>query len=237
MGAETIERSGMLVGLTDWHSHILPGVDDGFKTMEDSLAALDEMERLGVKHLWLTPHVMEDYPNETQKLRQRFEELKLEYNGSVTLHLGAENMLDALFEERLEQNDILTIGDAGTHILVETSYFNPPMNMYGLLEDIKRRGYYPVLAHPERYRYMDEKDYKRLKEMGIIFQANYFSMVGAYGNTARKKLDWLLKREMIDLTGSDLHRLGVLTSLVKEKPQTKASLESMKTLKDKSRKL
>lgn len=237
MGAETIEKSGMLVGLTDWHSHILPGVDDGFKTMEDSLAALDEMERLGVKHLWLTPHVMEDYPNETQKLRQRFEELKLEYNGSVTLHLGAENMLDALFEERLEQNDILTIGDAGTHILVETSYFNPPMNMYGLLEDIKRRGYHPVLAHPERYRYMDEKDYKRLKEMGIIFQANYFSMVEAYGNTARRKLDWLLKREMIDLTGSDLHRLGVLTSLVKEKPKTKASMESMKIVKEKSRKL
>lgn len=220
----------MLAGATDWHSHILPGVDDGIKEMGDSLKAIAEMEKLGVKHLWLTPHVMEDCPNETQALRKKFEELKLEYSGNVKLHLASENMLDSLFEERLEVNDFLPLGEKGSHLLVETSYYNPPMNMIGLLEKIKGKGYFPVLAHPERYQYMDEQDYQRLKEMGVLFQANYFSLIGAYGHTAQKKLEWLLKNGMIDLMGSDLHRLGALMRLVEGSPRKRKHLEAMKAV-------
>lgn len=227
---DTIKDSGMLVGSTDWHSHILPGVDDGVKEMQESLDILADMEKLGVKHLWLTPHIMEDYPNETGRLRERFEELRLAYEGNINLHLGSENMLDALFEDRLESNDLLPLGEKGNHLLVETSYFNPPMNMTGLLARVKSRGYFPVLAHPERYRYMDEKDYERLKEMGILFQANYFSLVGAYGNTAQKKLEWMLKKGMIDLMGSDLHRRHVLTALVEKSPRAVKHLEAIKTV-------
>ena len=226
----SIREAGMLAGTTDWHSHILPGVDDGFKEMEDSLKAIAELEKLGVRHLWLTPHVMEDVPNETRHLRQRFEELKLAYDGNVTLHLASENMLDTLFEDRLDENDFLPLGENGTHLLVETSYYNPPMNMTGVLERVKSKGYYPVLAHPERYQYMDEKDYERLREMGVLFQANYFSLLGAYGNTARKKLEWLLKKGMIDLMGSDLHRLHVLMNLVEKSPSSRKHLEAMKSV-------
>lgn len=226
----SIREAGMLAGTTDWHSHILPGVDDGFKEMEDSLKAIAELEKLGVRHLWLTPHVMEDVPNETRYLRQRFEELKLAYDGNVTLHLASENMLDTLFEDRLDENDFLPLGENGTHLLVETSYYNPPMNMTGVLERVKSKGYYPVLAHPERYQYMDEKDYERLREMGVLFQANYFSLLGAYGNTARKKLEWLLKKGMIDLMGSDLHRLHVLMNLVEKSPSSSKHLEAMKSV-------
>lgn len=226
----TIREGRMLEGTTDWHSHILPGVDDGFKEMEDSLKAISELDKLGVKHLWLTPHVMEDCPNETKVLRKRFEELKLSYDGNVTLHLASENMLDALFEDRLETNDFLPLGVNGTHLLVETSYYNPPMNMTGILEHVKSKGYHPVLAHPERYQYMDEKDYERLREMGVLFQANYFSLVGAYGSTAQKKLEWLLKKGMIDLMGSDLHRLRVLMSLTEKSPRGRKHLEGMKAV-------
>lgn len=232
--ASAIKDSGMLVGITDWHSHILPGVDDGFKDPADSLAAIDMMEQLGVKKLWLTPHIMEDTPNETGKLRERFEEFKNMYMGSVELHLAAEHMLDNLFEERLEADDILPIGEGGHHILVETSYFNPPMGMLRMLQDIKHRGYFPVLAHPERYRYMDEKDYMRLKEEGILFQANYFSAVGGYGETARKKLEWLFKKGYIDMMGSDLHKLGVLQHLVEKAPKNKSTETAMKMVADKS---
>ena len=230
----SIKDSGMLVGTTDWHSHILPGVDDGFKDIEDSLRALKLFEDLGVKNLWLTPHVMEDYPNETKELRKKFEELKLYYDGNISLHLASENMMDALFEERLAENDFLPLGESGTHLLVETSYFNPPMNMTGVLEQIKRKGYFPVLAHPERYRYMDEKDYIRLKEMGILFQANYFSLVGAYGETAQKKLEWLLKQDMIDLMGSDIHKYKVLETLVEQSPRKKTHLDAMMAVGGKS---
>lgn len=224
----------MLAGSTDWHSHILPGVDDGFKSLDDSLKALHLLESLGVKRVWLTPHIMEDFPNETGDLRKRFEELKLAYDGNMTLFLASENMLDNLFEERLDANDFLPLGENGNHLLVETSYYNPPMNMTGVLEKVKRAGYYPVLAHPERYQYMDEKDYRRLKEDGIIFQANYFSLLGAYGDTARKKLEWLLKHGMIDLMGSDLHRLKVIEVLADKSPRKQAHLEAMKEVGAKS---
>lgn len=226
----SIREGRMLEGITDWHSHILPGVDDGFKDMADSLKAIAEMEKLGVRHLWLTPHIMEDTPNETRELRRRFEEFKLAYEGNVKLHLASENMLDSLFEDRLEANDFLPLGDKGTHLLVETSYYNPPMNMMGLLEQVKAKGYFPVLAHPERYQYMDEKDYERLREMGVLFQANYFSLVGAYGNTARKKLEWLLKKDMVDLMGSDLHRYRVLLNLVEKAPGHRKHLDAMKSV-------
>lgn len=227
----------MLKGSTDWHSHILPGVDDGFKSIDDSLKAIKELENLGVQHLWLTPHIMEDCPNETKALLRKFEELKLVYDGNVTLHLGSENMLDALFEDRLEANDFLPIGENGTHLLVETSYYNPPMNMTGLLEQVKSKGYHPVLAHPERYQYMDEKDYERLKEMGVMFQANYFSLIGAYGSTAQKKLEWLLKKDMIDLMGSDLHRYKVLVNLIDKSPRKARHLEAMKRVAARSHNL
>ena len=230
----SLRDAEVLKGITDWHSHILPGVDDGFKEMEDSLKALADMERLGVKEVWLTPHVMEDYPNEPMELERKFEELKLAYSGNIKLHLGSENMLDALFEERLEKKDFLPMGERGSHLLVETSYFNPPMNLNGLIEKIKAKGYHPILAHPERYQYMDEKDYERIKEIGVLFQANYFSLVGAYGNTARKKLEWLLKKNMIDLMGSDLHRLHVLMNLVEKTPSNSKHLASMKVVGQKN---
>lgn len=220
----------MLAGSTDWHSHILPDVDDGIKDMEDSLKALQLLESLGVKDLWLTPHIMEDCPNETTFLKNRFEELRREYTGKIKLHLAAENMLDSLFEERLEANDFLPLGESGTHLLIETSYYNPPMNMISVLEQVKSKGYFPVLAHPERYQYMDEKDYKRLKEMGIIFQANYFSLIRAYGNTAQKKLEWLLKNDMIDVMGSDLHKVRALEFLIDKSPRKTSHLEAMKAV-------
>ena len=84
--------SDLFNGLTDWHSHILPGVDDGFKDMKDSLDAINKFEKLGISRLWLTPHVMEDYPNTPEFLKSRFEELKQAYNGTVELRLASENM-------------------------------------------------------------------------------------------------------------------------------------------------
>ena len=79
----TLEESGFFQGFTDWHSHILPGVDDGVQTLEESLRVLEEYERLGVREVWLTPHIMEDIPNTTAHLRQRFEELQAAYSQGV----------------------------------------------------------------------------------------------------------------------------------------------------------
>lgn len=113
-----------ITNFVDYHSHILPGVDDGIRTISDSLAVLSEYENLGVSNVWLTPHIMEDYPNTTDALRTRFSELKEEYKGGINLHLASENMMDELFMERLESDDLLPLNNK--HLLVETSYYNPP---------------------------------------------------------------------------------------------------------------
>lgn len=217
----------MFNGFTDWHSHILPGVDDGIKTIEDSLAVLRAYEDLGFKRVWLTPHIMEDYPNTPEDLKNRYEELKKAWTGDVEIRLAAENMLDSLFEERLNEGNLLPIGDSGNHLLVETSYYTPPMNMTELLEKIKQEGFYPVLAHPERYRYMDEKDYRKLKDMDVKFQMNFVSLVGGYGDTAKKKAEWLLDKDMIDLTGSDLHRLDSTLSFIDKSPHKGKYLDKL----------
>lgn len=205
----SLKDSGILNGFTDWHSHILPGVDDGVQNMEESLQILSFYEELGVKEVWLTPHIMEDIPNETNVLKERFAELGNAYKGTIKLHLAAENMLDNLFEERLRKNDLLPLGEEGTHLLVETSYFTPPMGFKNILLRIKSKGYIPVLAHPERYVYMDKEDYRDLIEMGIKLQLNLPSLVGGYGEEVRKKALWMVKNEYYSYSGSDVHRFSV----------------------------
>lgn len=194
-------------GATDWHCHILPGVDDGIRTMQESLQVLAYYEQIGIKDVWLTPHILEDIPNTTQLLRERFGELQREYHGGIGLHLAAENMVDDLFLERLEAGDVLPLGPQADHLLVETSYMQPPLDLYGTLRKIKAKGFVPVLAHPERYAYMSTRDYVTLKEMGCMFQLNVLSLTGNYGTTAMRKAQEMLSRGMYDLCGTDLHSL------------------------------
>lgn len=199
--------ASLLTNFTDHHSHILPGVDDGVKKMEVSLKVLERYEQLGIAEVWCTPHVMEDIPNTTEKLQARFAELCEAYQGPIKLHLAAEYMMDALFEERLEQGDLLRLGNEGNQVLVETSYFTPPMDMDSILRRIKQKGIYPVLAHPERYVYMGKDRYTSLKDDGIRFQLNLSSLSGAYGSEAKSKARWILKHDYYNLAGSDLHSL------------------------------
>ena len=207
-----VSSYGLLEGRTDWHCHILPGVDDGFKTMENSLPALARYEQVGIKEVWLTPHVMEDIPNTTAALKQRFTDLQVAYTGRLRLHLASENMMDPLFDDRLEAGDLLPLPEK--RLLVETSYFNPPIDMDGILARIKSKGWYPLLAHPERYMYMDFKRYEALKADEIEFQLNITSLIGAYGPDVKAKAEKLLQAGMYNYSGTDLHRLSSLEHLL-----------------------
>ena len=214
---KNILEANVLAGMTDVHCHLLPGVDDGVANLEEAHRALDFMESLGVRRIFLTPHIMEDIPNPTARLRERFAELLAAYKGNVVLNLAAENMLDKLFEERLEQGDLLPLGKDGRHLLVETSYFNPPMGLDDILRRIQAKGYYPLLAHPERYIYMEENDYARLKSMHIKFQLNLFSLMDLYGKEVRKRAKELQSKGMYDYIGTDLHRIAVLNNLLEKR--------------------
>lgn len=208
-----LKKSGLLDKKSDVHSHILYGVDDGVQQLEESLQILRELENLGIENLWCTPHIMEDIPNQTNFLQERFLQLKQAYKGKIQLHLAAEYMIDNVFNERLSNKDLLPHGELKNHLLVETSYFNPPLNLEETLQEIYSIGYYPLLAHPERYAYMEDSDYIRLKSNGIKFQLNLLSLKGMYGKTAQKKAEWLLSKNYYDQVGSDIHSIHQIHAL------------------------
>ena len=193
----------MLDGFCDCHCHLLPGVDDGVQERDETMQILEVWASLGVKEVWLTPHIMEDIPNEPVALRKRFETLTGTITGTIELHLAAEHMMDGPFSKRLEKGDIMPFDNE--KLLVETSYYTPPMNMGAIIERIKEKGYEPLLAHPERYQYMDDSDYKMWKQRGVLLQLNLPSLVGAYGPMVQRKAEWLLKEGMYDYSGTDTH--------------------------------
>lgn len=277
-----IAASGILQGAVDHHSHILPGVDDGVETMEEALRILSRYEKIGIKSVWLTPHIMEDVSNTPEKLIARFEKLKAAYKGSIELNLAAEYMIDNNLHKLLQnncnaaaesvkqdknspsyrrgtsnaqciaegvkdnsnspsskreypqgegvkENPLLPIGNKGNHLLVETSYYNPPMRFKETLRQIKSLGYHPLLAHPERYMYMDNDEYRRLREEGIKFQLNIVSLSGGYGRAVKKKAEWLLENRLYSVCGSDLHSEDAI-EYIKECKLNNRQIELMKEL-------
>lgn len=204
---KSLLEAGVLRGMTDYHSHLLPGVDDGVRTEEEFLAALRFMRDIGVKKVLLTPHVMENYPeNNRDSLRKRLDCVSKGIDGDLPeVVLAAEYMLDSSFTNHLKDG-LLTF--EGNNVLLETSYMAPPIDMRGMIFDVMANGYSVVLAHPERYSYMDEEDYLSLAENNVVFQLNLMSLSGFYGAAPYKKALFLLERGLYGFAGSDCHNVA-----------------------------
>lgn len=224
----SLAESGVLSGSVDAHSHILFGVDDGAKHRGDALEMLSFEESMGVREVWCTPHVMEDVPNRTETLKERFALLQELYGGNIKLHLAAEYMLDSLFLERLRQRDLLLHRDG--NLLVETSANNPPLKLADTLKYIRMAGITPMLAHPERYRYLRKEDYSCLVSEGVKLQLNLASLTGYYGQTAYEKSCWLLKHGMYSTFGSDCHRVKGIKEQYNHKSLTSDIIDKLASL-------
>ena len=199
-----LKDTDLLEGATELHCHILAGVDDGIQTDADAQRAMEIYQAWGFKRIVCTPHIMTDWgKNNHASLRERFASFKELAPAGLELKLAAEYMLDDQFLARLEE-PMLSINE--THVLVETSYMAPSPIMDNQLYELKVKGFTPILAHPERYVYMREQDYKYWKSEGLLFQLNLLSLIGAYGSTAKKKAEWLLKSGYYDFVGTDTHR-------------------------------
>ena len=223
----------------DIHSHLLPGIDDGAKDMDTSIALLLKMASYGIKNFITTPHVLGSvYPNSSEVIKQQLAAVKKELEKreikGISIQAAAEYMLDGEFSALLDQKDILVLKD--NYILVEMSYFSAPINLYELLFEIQLKGYKPVLAHPERYNFYhtDFKSYYKLKQAGCLFQLNLLSLTDQYGKGVQKTSEKLLKENLYDFVGTDTHHQNHLELL--PKIGTKKTLEKIKHLLNNNKK-
>ena len=226
-------------GASDVHSHLLPGVDDGFSTMEKSLYALKKLEEHGIKKMTLTPHFMKDYPdNDRATITAKFEIYKAEASKvcGIELHLAAEYMLDARFLEHFKQG-LLTLDKDGTHVLCETSYLMYEHGISDMLYEIMCAEYQPVIAHPERYEYANKNVYFKWIDKRYKFQLNILSLAGAYGSTAVAKSHYLLKEGLYDYVGSDMHRLSNYERFLPEIRLSNKNIERLEQLIENNKKL
>ena len=205
----------------DIHSHTLPAIDDGSQSLQESIEMLKGFIDAGYKKIICTPHIMVDaYKNSPAKIRQALALLKEEAfkeGLNIQIAAAAEYYLDDGFLEHLKSGDLLTFGD--NYLLFETSYMDKPINMEDFIFEIQSSGYTPVLAHPERYRYIKdlEQEYSRLKDLGVLFQVNLNSLNGGYGKEAKRKAEFLVKNGYVNFLGSDAHGLRHIEGVKKAK--------------------
>jgi protein-tyrosine phosphatase len=200
----------------DMHSHLLPGVDDGVSSYEQTLDCLQQLVGMGIQKVITTPHVSRDwFPNGSDTLRAGQAELKAlveEHQLPLQIEVAAEYLIDDFFPDLLTSNDVLTFG-AERYLLFETGWAAAPRYLHTLIFQMQTQGYTPVLAHPERYKYYheDEAALRQLREIGCLFQLNWLSVTGRYGSKVHKQAKRLLQQQWVDFVGSDLHRPEDLT--------------------------
>lgn len=200
----SLGEAGFFKGFTDYHSHILPGVDDGCKKVEDSLRILDYFQSLGFEKVFLTPHVMRDFPNSEEHLKEVFNEFKTLYKGGIELALAAEYMADSDFSNHL-QSGLLQLHDK--RVLIETSYLARINNFEEQLGNAAMSGYLPVVAHAERYTYMEDGEYRDLLDKGYEMQLNLLSLTNYYGPGLEERALKMLRSGFYTYLGTDIHRL------------------------------
>lgn len=221
---------------SDIHSHIIPGIDDGAKNIEESLNLAKGLVDLGYSKVVTTPHIMSDfYRNDSNIIENGLVELNnvlKENNIDLNVEAAAEYYVDFDFRDKIEKERLLTFGD--NFILIEFSFIQPPKKLKDALFALQTNGYRPVLAHPERYIYWhnDFKILEELKERDILFQLNILSLIGIYSKEVTKIAEKLIQNKMIDWLGTDLHNQFQLKELKKLalKPSVIESIKDLNLL-------
>ena len=193
----------------DIHSHLLPAVDDGVRDLETALSCMNEMKRNGINKIYVTPHFQSHrFRNDEDDIRNKFDELRKQVNEQIPdieLRLAGEYLIDSGFEERLQSEKLLTINDK--YLLVEFSFNQSMLGMEELFFEMQMKGYEVILAHPERYHYLnqDSKLLNNLKEQGVYFQSNIMSFGGFYGSESMKRAYQYVDKGWINFLGTDIH--------------------------------
>lgn len=200
--------------MTDIHSHILFDVDDGSDSLEESLELLKGLESIGFNNVILTPHYIEGSEycslNKEKLIKLNILKQEIEKNNiKINIYLGNEIFINDHIVEGIKTNRIYTLNNS-KYLLFELPFHNQILNLVDIVYEMKYQGYIPILAHPERYIYFQDnpKLLDELKEEGLLFQANFSSILGYYGKGAKKLLKYMLKKKYIDYLGTDIHRIN-----------------------------
>ncbi|WCM41803.1 histidinol phosphatase [Flavobacterium sp. CBA20B-1] len=191
----------------DIHSHLLYGLDDGSKSLNDTKKLIENLKSFGFEQFITTPHTTPlVWENTKEGITQQYEKVKSELGFSTAqFRVASEYLMDDSFLKRLENERLLCLKD--NYVLVEMSYINPPIQLYEIIMELQSQNYQPILAHPERYNFYkrDYASFKKLKSAGCLFQMNLLSSTGYYGSGITEVADYLLKENMYDFVGSDVH--------------------------------
>jgi protein-tyrosine phosphatase len=204
---------------TDIHSHLIPNLDDGSQSMEETIGLIIGYKELGFTKLITTPHIMSDYFQNTpeiilaglEKVKQELRNKEIE----MQIEASAEYYMDENLLKRIENEGLLPFGN--NYILIETSTLNYPRIFKEVIFELKLNGFNPVLAHPERYSYFwnDPKLVNELRDSELLFQVNYLSLSGLYSPPIKKMAEKLIDDGMVDFVGSDVHEIRQLDYLAK----------------------
>lgn len=194
----------------DMHNHILFGIDDGSKSLDYSLLMAEKFVRNGYSKIIATPHIMSDYyPNNREIIEEKMRLLDFSLKAHdipLELECAAEYYMDEFFLEKVRSGgDIMSFHNK--HVLVETSFMNRPVFFKQIMFEIRTKGYTPVLAHPERYIYFQEKyeEVEELVQTGVKLQINLLSLAGYYSPNSKKLAQWLIKNGYYSFLGTDAH--------------------------------
>lgn len=208
-----------LEGMTDIHCHILPAIDDGSKDEEMSLEMLGMYLNLGYTGLVATPHIMKGfYENSSTSITHSLEKFRelLDKNNFQDFKVGAaaEYMLDEGFDPLTNRKDLLPISQ--NKVLVEMSYLQKAIYVESQLFELRKQGFEPVMAHPERYPYLTNiEEVQRFKDLGCYLQLNLLALGNHYGSHATKQAQDLLANNKYDFLATDAHHPGHLNILKK----------------------
>jgi len=204
---------------TDLHSHLIPAIDDGSKSMDQSIEMIKSLKSLGFKKLITTPHIMSHrFPNDKDIILNGLENLQeelLKQNIDMPIQAASEYYYDEHFIELIKKKDLLTFGD--NYVLFEFSYTTAPLGIEQTVYELLKADYKPILAHPERYTFFASRPekYNKLKESGLSFQLNVNSTDSFYGSKAKSAAKYLVENGLVDFVGSDTHRPNYVEALQK----------------------
>lgn len=207
--------------MIDLHSHLVYEVDDGSKSIENSIAMIKEAEKAGFTDIILTPHYMEGYfEAEKEEIAEKIACLRekvQQENIKVNLYQGNEIYIHADIVSFLEENLATTLDDSD-YVLFELPMQSMPMNLQEVVYSLLQNKKIPIIAHPERYSFVQENPelVEELIEQGVYFQMNYASILGYYGKEVKKTAKILLKRGYIHFLGTDTHRRDTIYPMVKQ---------------------